>query len=318
MKSLHTALSLFFLFATFTCSFAQQVGDNISVSMKKGSYFQGELLEINEEQLIIKTEDFGTITLSQQDIDDIRKLIKGKAKSGKKRKNRKNRKQSDTGENEGEDVYWHKNPSATHYLFGSTGYTLKKNQMEFQSIWAIVNTFKYGVTDHLTLGVGFEILSLTFNNSGSPGFGVTAKYAFPILPNKYNVSVNALYFKAPDEENSHVGIFYGANTLGNRDKNVTAGLGFIVSNGLSDTRPLLHLSGMIRVGQKFGLITENWVMAPIFADKSNFFNDVTFLSMISFGGRHIGKNVVVDFSIIVNRAEDAGLPWISITIPIGK
>lgn len=317
MKILRTALALLFLCTSLIFATAQNLGDKVNVTMRTGSSYNGELIEMNDEKLIIKTDDFGTITLRLDDINDIEKLSKGSSKKRKsKRKNKEDTEEEP--EEKKEEVYWYKNPSTSHYMFGSTGYSLKKNEMEIQSIWVVFNTFKYGVTDQLTLGAGLEILNLVFNNSSRPGFGLTAQYAFPIRPDEFNVSANAAYFNYP-EDKTHIGVFYGSNTIGNRESNATIGIGFIVSNGISDTRPLINFGGMIRVGQKLSLITENWLMPPIFALQDDFFRgNEGYLNIISFGARHVGKHIVANFSILLDRQEDVAIPWISLTIPFSK
>lgn len=325
MKSLRTALTLLFLVSSLVLVTAQSVGDKVIISTLSGSSYRGELMELDEEKAVIETADLGTITLLLDDIDNIARLSKGNKKPARRKRRKKTTEtdkelESEEQENKLEEgeVYWYKNPSTTHYMFGSTGYGLKKDEIEIQSIWVVFNTVKYGVTDNLTLGAGVEILNLVFNNSNFPGFGLTAQYSFPIRPDELNVSANAAYFNYPEEQ-AHIGIFYGANTVGNRDSNATFGLGFIVSNGISKTRPLLNFGGMLRIGQKFSLITENWIMPPILAPRNDFFRDQEgFSSMVSFGGRHIGKNVVADFSILMDRKEDVVVPWISITIPFSK
>lgn len=317
MKSPHTVLTFFFLLFSLVFASAQQVGDNVSLRMKTGSSLRGEVIEIDEDKVILKTTDFGTITLLQKDIADINQLSKGKAKYKRKSDKKKPQIEQNEGKKE-EKVYWYKSPSVTQYMAGSTGYALKKGEMEIQNIWVVFNTFNYGVTDNLTLGAGIELLSTIFNGSGLPGFGITSKYAFPIRPNQLNVSANALFIVYP-EDKTQIGIFYGANTLGNRDSNATLGLGFIVTDKISRAQPLIQLGGIIRVGQKFSLITENWIMPPILAPQNDFYgNDEGFLSMLSFGGRHIGKNAIADFSILLDRQNDLALPWISITIPFSR
>ena len=334
MKALRTSLTLLFLLTTFFFTKAQQVGDHISISMKTGSFFKGELLEVDDEKYIIETKDIGTITLYKKDISEIDKLSRGniskeeeeeeeeeeETETDEKKENKETDKKKKRKKNQKkrlEDIYWHQNPSATHYLYGSTGYSLKKGQIEMQNIWVVFNSLKYGVTDNLTLGVGFEVLNLVFNNIRSIGFGLTAKYAFPIRPEQFNVSANAMYL---NYEDTQIGILYGANTVGDRNTNATIGLGFIVSNGDVDTRPLINIAGMARIGHKLSLISESWIMPSNFAPRNEIFvrDDEGFASIVSLGVRHVGKNVVADFSLLVDRKNETTVPWISITIPLNK
>jgi len=317
MKALHTALIFLFLFATCPLATAQNVGQIISVNMKTGSSYIGELTEMDDEKVRINTADFGIITLLQKDIDDVDILAKGITKKKPKEKESEIKEEE---EEEEEEAYWYKMPTATHYLIGSTGYTLKKGEMEYQSIWVVFNTFNYGITDNLSLGGGIEILNIAFNTEANyPGIGIMAKYGIPIRPNQLNISVNALYVNYSIEEKNNIGIFYGANTVGNKNSHATLGMGFIVSDGSSKTKPLIFLGGTLRIGQKFSLITESWIMPPILATPERRFSDEhEFKSMISFGGRHIGRNIVADFTILIDRQDQFAIPWVSISIPIGS
>ena len=98
--------------------------------------------------------------------------------------------------------------------------------------------------------------------------------------------------------------------MGNRDHNVTVGLGYGYADGGFASRPAINVSGMTRVGQKTYLITENY-----------FFPGVDDANLISLGVRWAPENFAVDFGLVrpLTAADGViGLPWLGVTLPFGS
>lgn len=110
----------------------------------------------------------------------------------------------------------------------------------------------------------------------------------PVIKDKYNVGAGALLGTVIGEGSSF-GILYGVNTFGNKDKNVTIGLGWGFSDGEIATSPTVSVSGMYRTGAKGYLLTENYFIST----------GSETLGIISFGGRRIIQSVGLDFGLLV-------------------
>jgi hypothetical protein len=74
---------------------------------------------------------------------------------------------------------------------------------------------------------------------------------------------------------------------------------------------MYNLSGMLRVGPRGYLITENYLFVSEFSSTL----------VLSFGGRTIIKGAGLDYGLIVPAVSGEGMilvPWLGITIPIGR
>ena len=92
-------------------------------------------------------------------------------------------------------------------------------------------------------------------------------------------------------------------TYGNTNMNVTGSLGWGFVNNTFKSKPLITLSGMIRVSRRIGFVTENWFLP----DAGDF---VGYYGFFSYGIRFMSQKVSIDFAFIDNGD-------ISQTIPVG-
>ena len=60
------------------------------------------------------------------------------------------------------------------------------------------------------------------------------------------------------EESETLGLFYGVGTIGNRDNNMTVGIGYGYAGDEILRTPLINISGMVRVNRRLFLLTENY------------------------------------------------------------
>ena len=105
---------------------------------------------------------------------------------------------------------------------------------------------------------------------------------------------------------------YGLTTFGNRDKNLSIGLGYGYADGSWATSPLINLSGMVRVSSRGYILTENYFI--LFEDFGG--------ALLSFGGRTIIKRAGLDYGVFIPAFKDQDVfiafPWLGITIPFGN
>jgi len=154
----------------------------------------------------------------------------------------------------------------------------------------IFNSAQTAVGKHVSLGGGFEFLSLVNSRSplifGNIKISASASDRFHYgggvitggIPGGY--SIDGAFFMAP----------YGIITVGNYDHNITFGGG-----GVLASRPfgVFTLSGMTRVSRKVSLISNNYIIAGEgFGELSSFGIQ---------GVRIMGESMVFDIGILLNR-----------------
>ena len=190
-------------------------------------------------------------------------------------------------------VYWFPNPNATRYLFGPTAFTFKKGEGYYQNTNLVLNSFNVGVTDNLSIGGGFEILSL-LEGSGVPVFYLTSKVGKKV-EEKFHLGGGLLFVSYPKyllyvdkQKRRGAGILYGIGTYGTLDNNVTGGMGWGFVSGNFQKKPFITLSGMTRVARRMGLVSEN-----LFFPKNDGYNFI-----ISYGIRFFGKKMTVDLAFL--------------------
>ncbi|HEY3384984.1 MAG TPA: hypothetical protein VGK46_00660, partial [Saprospiraceae bacterium] len=185
----------------------------------------------------------------------------------------------------------------------------KKGEGYYQNVWIFFNQVSYGITDNISIGAGIVPLFL-FAGASTPVW-LTPKLSIPIVKDKFNVGAGALVGTVLGEEDAGFGIAYGTTTFGNRNTNVSLGLGYGYLSGEWADVPTVSLSAMIRTGQRGYLITENYFIGT--ADEDAI--------LLSFGGRRLIKNSGLDFGLLFPVNTDGSffaIPWLGITIPFGS
>ncbi|MFM7340359.1 MAG: hypothetical protein ACKO2H_09630, partial [Bacteroidota bacterium] len=178
---------------------------------ESGLRYVGSVIEKNERELTIMTDEGTKITILLSNILDIRAIPKNLIQDGE---------------------YWYPNPNDSRYLFAPSAFNLKKGEGYYQNTYLFINSFNYGITDNFSMGLGFEFLS-TFgslgNGSFDPIFFVTPKYSTQVSENM-RVGVGVLVGKITDNIGGF-GVSYGLVTYGNPEHNATLGLGFGLFDG---------------------------------------------------------------------------------------
>lgn len=280
-----------------------KLGSSIHIETNDGNDFMGTLIFMDSVLVRIKTEKLGELSIKKIDIKVIESIQEIQVHGG---------------------AYWYENPNAGRYLFAPSAYNLKEGEGYYQNIWVFMNQVSYGFTDHFTCGLGIVPLFLFGRESAqySPMW-VTPKFLFGNGERKFNFSVGAIAFFVPfggDETRGTAGILYGLGTYGNRNNNLSIGLGWGFArsqgDGLWGKRPTINISGMYRLSKSSYLVTENWFTA---FGEGDFVSNV---NVISGAYRYAGKHASIDlglFSPISNENEGFfALPWLGVTLPFGK
>ncbi|MCC7507375.1 MAG: hypothetical protein IT259_18865 [Saprospiraceae bacterium] len=269
---------------------AQQPADSARVMVETidGNQYVGWIVDQNADVLVLKTDNLGEIKLPKKQIKLMRPVRTTEMVNGE---------------------YWPENPHATRYLFGPNGYGLRKGEGYYSNTWIFFNQISYGITNNFTLGAG--IIPLFFFDGAASPIWITPKVSIPIKKDMFNVGVGGLFATVLGEDVGTFGVAYGQFTIGPRDKNINFGLGYGYAGDDWASTPTISISGTYRAGKKFAFITENYIFDT---GDSN-------VTLLSFGGRFIGRNLAIDGALVMPTNTDGfliAIPWLGINVPFGN
>lgn len=271
--------------------FSQTISDTtlIQIQTIDENEFIGTITSEDNLKIVLKTENYGEITIQTSDIKSRKEIDLQQIKDGK---------------------LWFANPQSTRYFWSPNGFGLNKGEGYYQNIWVLWNQFAYGITDNFSIGAGIIPLFF-FGGTATPIFA-TAKFSFPVVKNKFNVGAGAIVGTLLGESESGVGILYGLSTFGSPDNNVTLGMGYGFAGGELASSPTINFNGMFRISSRGYFITENYYIS---GGGENFV-------LISFGGRSIIKKLALDYGLVIPIFSGMdtffALPWLGLTIPLGE
>ena len=256
---------------------------NYKIILLDGSEFVGKFVEKNSAVIIISTKSLPRVEIPIEQIKSVSIIEESEFKNGE---------------------YWFPNPNPTRYFFSPSAFNLKAGEGYYQNSYLLFNSINYGVTDFFSIGGGIEITS-TFS-AGQPIYYFTPKVGTEVSEN-FNIGGGLLFLGAAGE--ASLGITYGTATYGNRNDNLTMGLGWGFFDGDFSKRPNITISGMKRMKRKFSLVTENWFI-PIYDD--------SYYGVLSYGMRFFSEKIAVDLGFINNKdiAEGIaiGVPYVDFVI----
>ena len=260
-------------------SYGQGMLDSLKVGLRYQVQLQNEttLIGIFEsysaDSLLVFTSDGSKFQIDKIQIKLLKILDSSQMKEGK---------------------YWYPNPHATRYFFGPTAFSLKEKEGYFQSIYGLVNSVNFGLTDHFTLGIGTELITL-FN--GPPTAIITPKFGGYKLTDKTYGGFGSLMIV--NEEVGLSGIGYGIITRGSLDHNFTLGTGWAFSTQeYFQSKPIFTFSGMTRFRKNMAFVSENWLIPVdkyeiIFSYGLRFFGEKMSLDLGFFNSPEIASDLVI-------------------------
>jgi len=284
-------LYLFIIFTFCLSSIGYSQTDTLSyfIETNDGNVYQGKIIDKNDLIIKFSTSNIGTISIQQSDIKKIHAIEKKQIKKGK---------------------YWKENPQSTRYFFSPNGFGLKAGEGYYQNVWVLINSATIGVTDYFSLGLGI-IPTFFFGGSPTPVW-MTAKVSIPVSKENLSLGIGALGGTIIGENDTEFAILYGITTIGNKDNNVSFGLGYGYAGDSWAKSPMINVNFMFRTGPRGYFISENYYMRTGSTDNLIF----------SFGGRVIIKDAGLDYGLIVpffgNMDQFIAIPWLGITIPFGN
>jgi hypothetical protein len=259
------------------------------IEINDGSEFIGNIISEADTAYQFLSGKYGQLTIMKSDIKKISHVEKATIVKGK---------------------LWSENPQSARYLLMPNGYGLKAGEGYYQNIWVLFNQASVGVTDYFSVGAGL-VPTFLFGTSYIP-FWVVPKFSIPVVKDKFNLGVGAFVGTIIGESNSGFGILYGSATVGNRNSNITLGLGYGYASGSLAKRPMINLSAMTRYSPRGYLLTENYYIKV----------DSESLILLSFGGRSMFNKAGLDYGLFVPVTSSIdsfiAIPWLGFTVPFGK
>ena len=247
------------------------------ITLKDGTEIFGKMVKQDANEMELLTTSIGTVKIKLENIKEMIEI--------------ENTKQTDKG-------YWLPNPNETRYLFGPSGYNLKKGEGYYQNTYVLVNMANYGISDYFSIGGGYVLLS---NLGNATTAFITPKFGFPV-GEKFQLGVGVIAGIIGGEGSG--GILYSVGTYGNKEHNLTAGLGYGFLEGEFSKKPVITFSGMTRIGRKLAFVSENWII-PTTEDTFGIF---------SYGLRLLGPKMSWDFAFLNNfeiiQAIPIGIPYV--------
>lgn len=212
---------------------------------------------------------------------------------------------------------WEDNQHGSHYLFGPSAVRMDQGEGYYQNAYMLLHQAYYAPVDGLAIGGGFQALSvvralggfnepiafLCLRGSGAVGSGLYLG-AFAIGAHLGA----AAPFDEVDPELSNIGLFAGQITVGTPDLQFTGSFGWgAYSEGVTE-RPLYGLSGLVRVGGRAAIVSENWSL-PFGPEP---------VQLYSYAGRFMYRKFAADVGFVISdQFEDffvLGVPFVGMAL----
>ena len=209
---------------------------------------------------------------------------------------------------------WRPNANPYKYLLGNSAMPMEQFTGYYQNVWIFFNNVAFAFTDWFSLSAGFEIISILAQGQGPFIYNINPKITFPVIDRLY-VGGNIMYIntirRPEDFAFDGIASLNGFATYGTTNHNVTAALGWGWFNGEFSSEPVISVSGMTRVSDKIGFVSENWIVPNVGQDGG-------YYGVFSYGIRFLGDNTAIDLAF-VNNADIAdaliiGIPFLDFVV----
>lgn len=248
------------------------------VRLRNGSSLLGRITAIGADSIHLRT-DAGEMSLGRGAVRGVEIVDARRIRNGE---------------------YWFENPHATRLLFSSTAIPLERGTGYYSNTWLFFHGLAAGITDRFTLGGAvFWFPGLALDETV---YFVLPKYTL-ISRETAKLAVGALIGLLPfgvSDDNTSAGILYTVGTIGNRDSNLSGGLGWGYAGDRVAHNPVLMIGGQHRFSRRLALISENWIF-PI---------DGSTEGVYSYGLRFLGEGLTADLAYVSVLGESQGVPWL--------
>mgnify|MGYP006440363433 CR=1 FL=1 len=248
--------------------------------------YVGKILRQDDQYLVLETSIIGQLSLPKSNIKNMTPYKRGGQIIGGR--------------------LWPVNRQAGHYFFSPSTYNLEAGEGYYQNVGILYNQARFGLTDNLSLGLG--TIPIFLFNGPSPVW-IAPKLTVPVQEDKFQLGIGAVAGTILGEDGGGFSLFYGGMTMGSRDTHFSINTGYGLAGGIWMEAPVFSLSGMVRIGEKGYLITDN-LFIPELGDSFPY-------SFLSFGARTVWPNITLDYGLLfpLVDADIVGLPWLGISVP---
>lgn len=280
---------LSFVFVEISIAQTPQTEETIvRIETNAGNIYMGKLVSESESHVVIHTDEVGEITIERSQIRRMSIIDPNRIING---------------------VYWFENPHASRYMFSPSAFSVGQGKGYYQNFWIFFNSVNYGVSNKFSIGGG--IIPLFLFGENSPVW-ITPKYTFPQINEHFNLAAGALVGSVPGTGDvESYGVIYGIGTFGNKDRNLSFGLGYGFSDGEVSKSPVINVGFLYRRSNRIYFISENYL-----------FPGTDFNGVVSLGVRWTNENIAQDFSLMRPlESSDGffiGLPMLGVTLPFGN
>jgi len=199
----------------------------VIVTMKNGEEYKGQIITRDDETIVLQTVN-GELKLNASNVKSI---------------------VDDT--NDGKFLF--SNPNYMRYFIGHSGIPLEKGEGYYQNVMVVLNSAHYGITKNISIGGGIEFFSTI---AGKPIWFLMPKVGFNVSKNFHIAGGGLIAGFAGEGVASYL---YGVSTFGNKEKNLSVGLGYGLFDGEFSRFPAVTLSGTYRLTNGLALVTENYI-----------------------------------------------------------
>ncbi len=206
----------------------QQPTQQVLLEMRDSSVIKGILVAKQGDTLVVETKLFGTLSVKKKDIKTMEIIEKETPSDVKKR---------------------FENLHAIHNFVSPTGIGLRKGEGYYNNTYLFLNTGAYGFSKNFSLGLTLMPRQLFFVATPKLSFRVANNFSLGICGAVGFVGYGPLLGG------------YGVATIGNRDHNLSIGVGSGISGEYELKSPFFFsINGQIRLARKVSLITENYIL----------------------------------------------------------
>jgi hypothetical protein len=294
------SFTLFFLFFTLLKCVSQNPQDSVKkaenpiplvVELKQGSILKGKLVERRGDTLIIDADNLVLIKVPMNQIKNIEEAGK-------------------VGENK---IFYETrvpNKYANRTILTPTALDNDKGVGEYNNYYLFLNHFSAGVTSYLRLGSG--VIIVPRDRLTLVGFA-SIKLSYSISDN-FRISTGGVAGTILlNGEKGWAGAMYGLGTWGNKDNNLTVGVGSLrIESRWTDA--VLMLTGQKR-------LSNNWIVVGEFFTVKDESERVVALTV---GAKYMLHKLSINFGIMTAGDFNSGIteiipiPIIGLSIPLDK
>ena len=273
MKTIISRVILILFFFSCGTIFSQVDPDSteqqptVVIKMNDGEEFTGQIISRDNDNLVLKTVN-GEIRLIVANI----RSIENYEYTGK---------------------YKFPNPHDTRYFFAPSGIPIKKGSGYYQNILLSTNFVNYGLTQNISIGGGFEFISLIV---GYPIWFLTPKIGFEVSEDVHAAG-GILLAGLADE--GVAALPYGVFTYGTSESNISLGAGYGLVDGEFSSHPAVMVGGTHRVSNNIALLTENYLLPG--GDEGTLYAGI-------HGIRILSRNNAFDVGVILGSVMDSEVP----------